>query len=80
MNNRIKELAEHAGIDTAQLQMYSGGFPREDLLILEDFAQLLIEEVCFDMINLHMDVKKINIIAKSWGLEPFTVSNDEQTN
>jgi hypothetical protein len=44
MNERIKELMIKAGINVDALKMYVGGFPREDLLVLEDFAELIVQE------------------------------------
>jgi hypothetical protein len=45
MNERIQLLALAAGINVEELtRPYPGGFPREDILVLEDFAQLLIED------------------------------------
>jgi hypothetical protein len=44
MNERILELMVKAGIKVDSLKMYPGGFPREDLLVLEDFAKLIIQE------------------------------------
>ena len=45
MNERIRELAEQAGFDVETLvRPYPGGFPREDMLALESFAQLIVEE------------------------------------
>ena len=44
MNERIVELMAKAGFDIEKLRMYPGGFPREDLLILQDFAELIIKE------------------------------------
>lgn len=45
MNERILELAEQAGFDVETLvRPYPGGFPREDMLALESFAQLIVEE------------------------------------
>jgi len=38
-----------AGIDVERLRMYPGGFPREDLLVLEDFAELIVRE-CADFV------------------------------
>jgi hypothetical protein len=34
-----------AGFDVEKIRMYPGGFPREDLIILEDFAKLIVEDV-----------------------------------
>jgi hypothetical protein len=45
MNERIRELAEQAGFDVeALVRPYPGGFPREDILALESFAELIIAE------------------------------------
>jgi len=49
MNDRILKLMAEAGFDVEKLRMYPGGWPREDLLILQDFAQLVVKEV-FDCI------------------------------
>jgi hypothetical protein len=45
MNERIKQLMAEAGYDIEALKMYPGGFPREDLLVLESFAQLIVNDV-----------------------------------
>jgi hypothetical protein len=45
MNERILELMTEAGFDVEKIRMYPGGFPREDLIILEDFAKLIVEDV-----------------------------------
>ena len=45
MNERIQELAEQAGFDVKRLmEPYPGGFPREDILALERFAELIVRE------------------------------------
>jgi hypothetical protein len=45
MNERIRELLEQAGFDVETLvRPYPGGFPREDMLALESFAQLIVQE------------------------------------
>ena len=45
MNERIKELAKQAGFDVKRLlEPYPGGFPREDFLALESFAELIVRE------------------------------------
>lgn len=43
MNPRFLELMAQAGVDVDKLRMYPGGFPREDLLVLEDFARLVVQ-------------------------------------
>ena len=44
MNERILELMTKAGFDVEKLRMYPGGWPREDLLVLQDFAELIVRE------------------------------------
>lgn len=66
MNPRIQELMTEAGIDVERLRMHPGGWPREDLLVLEDFAQLIVRECCDIFVELRtrpadlavLDVKK----------------------
>lgn len=49
MNERIKELALQAGFDVKRLlEPYPGGFPREDMLALESFVELIVRE-CADI-------------------------------
>jgi hypothetical protein len=50
MNERILNLMIEAGFDVEKLRMYPGGFPREDLLILEDFAKLVVRD-CAEIVN-----------------------------
>lgn len=45
MNERIQELMKQAGIDVELLRTYPGGWPRDDLLVLEDFAKLILEDI-----------------------------------
>ena len=50
MNARILELAAQAGFDVERLMApHPGGFPREDMLALEGFAELIVSKV-FDCI------------------------------
>jgi hypothetical protein len=62
MNERILELMVKAGFDVEKLRMYPGGFPREDLIILEDFAKLIAEE-CVE-------------VLLEWKNEPFPFDED----
>jgi hypothetical protein len=42
---KLDALAAQAGFDVARLRApYPGGFPREDMLALESFAELIVEE------------------------------------
>jgi hypothetical protein len=41
----VKDLAEQAGFDVKLLSApYPGGWPREDMLALESFAELIVRE------------------------------------
>ena len=51
MNERILELMTKAGFDVEKLRMYPGGWPREDLLVLQDFAELIVRECVQTLIN-----------------------------
>jgi len=56
MNERILELMTKAGFDVEKLRMYPGGWPREDLLVLQDFAELIVREcanICFSEADGH---------------------------
>lgn len=45
MNERIRALAEQAGFDVKRLLApHPGGFPRDDFLALESFAELIVRE------------------------------------
>lgn len=51
MNERIQKLAEQAGFDVKSLLApHPGGFPKEDFLALESFAQLIVTE-CINTVN-----------------------------
>ena len=63
MKERIKNLAEQAG-----LEMCSCGCDMPTRQTAK-FAEMLIQEVCFDMMNVHLDKNKISTVAKSWGVE-----------
>ena len=72
MNERILELMTKAGFDVEKLRMYPGGWPREDLLVLQDFAELIVQECirlcdqvdvvgadeCIDNIREHFGVRE----------------------
>ena len=62
MNKRIQDLAEQAGWDMGD---EVEGFNTR----LEKFAELLVQEVCWDMINSHLDKTKVNRVAKHWGID-----------
>ena len=51
MNERILELMTKAGFDVEKLRMYPGGWPREDLLVLQDFAELIVRECVQTLID-----------------------------
>ena len=42
---KLDDLASQAGFDVARLRApHPGGFPREDMLALESFAELIVKE------------------------------------
>jgi hypothetical protein len=52
MNKRILELAKQAGFDVKRIMaMHPGGFPRDDFLALESFAELIVKECCQKLEN-----------------------------
>ena len=52
---KLNALAAQAGFDVERLRApYPGGFPREDMLALESFAELIVKE-CADVANQHME-------------------------
>jgi len=50
-SNIVLTLAKQAGYDVDTMKKpYPGGFPKDDLQVLEDFAQLIIEH-CADLVQ-----------------------------
>jgi hypothetical protein len=48
---KLNALAAQAGFDVERLRApYPGGFPREDMLALESFAELIVRE-CVDTVS-----------------------------
>jgi endo-1,4-beta-mannosidase len=65
MNERIKKLAEQAGIHPANFE--SDADIKEPL---EKFAELLIREYSYDVMNLHgAKPERVQYAAKRWGVE-----------
>ena len=66
MNERIKQLAEQAGSTHKQnLGVYQ--FYTDEL---EKFAELLIREYSYDVMNLHgAKPERVQYAAKCWGVE-----------
>jgi hypothetical protein len=66
MNERIRELVRQAGLDDAD-------FPIEnwDNVPLAKFAQLIIEQLCYDIMVVcgESQVERIQYVAKDWGVE-----------
>ena len=55
---KLNILAAQAGFDVERLRApYPGGFPREDMLALESFAELIVKE-CADVANQHMELNE----------------------
>ena len=76
MNKRIKELAEQAG-GYPNYKAFQGHFlpPPPDYIDpatvdLEKFAELLIREYSYDVMNLHgAKPERVQYAAKCWGVE-----------
>lgn len=71
MNERIKELAGQAGFDVKRLLApHPGGFPRDDFLALESFAELIVKE-CADIsdASFHDGSAGYTAILKHFGVE-----------
>ena len=65
MNEKIKKLAEQAGSTHKQnLGVYQ--FYTDEL---EKFAELIIREYSYDVMNLTSMPKHVEIAAKHWGVE-----------
>ena len=65
MNERIRQLAEQAGSTHKQnLGVYQ--FYTDEL---EKFAELIIREYSYDVMNLTSMPKHVEIAAKHWGVE-----------
>ena len=77
MNKRIRELAEQADeyakkyVAECKHYGYQMEYNEFQTRFEEKFAELILTEVCFDMINSHIDMSKVNRIAQHWGLEKF---------
>lgn len=66
MNERIKELLQQAGPESADFPYDEFGIPSEQ----EKFAELLIEKVCYDIMNVHgASPEHIVLVAKHYGVE-----------
>jgi hypothetical protein len=63
MNERIRELAHEAGLPTYNPE----GIPTK----LEKFAQLIVERLCYDMMDVcgATQAERIQFVAKDWGVE-----------
>ena len=66
-----------AGFAVEKLRTYPGGWPREDLLVLEDFAKLIIKE-CSDIVADAVDHREpastyVDKINQHFGIEELPV-------
>ena len=65
MNERIKELAEHAGMHRDKFGMYfAGDKHNEDGVDLEKFAELIVRE-CMEVAN----IASADLIKEHFGVE-----------
>ena len=80
MNERIRDVAEQAGMqhnfmldDSSRdievfVTKYDGSVP--SIKNWEKFAELLIEKVCYDIMNVHgASPERIALVAKHYGVE-----------
>ena len=63
MNPRIRELADQAGFDAVSIVTFD---IKEDL---EKFAELIIQEYSYDVMNLTSMPDHVAFAAKKWGVE-----------
>jgi hypothetical protein len=65
MNERIRQLAEQAGIYKLNLS------DETEYWIMEKFAQLIVERLCYDMMDVcgATQAERIQFVAKDWGVE-----------
>ena len=62
---KLNALATQAGFDVERLRApYPGGFPREDMLALESFAELIVKE-CLQMADeFEIDVNRSGLVSR----------------
>jgi hypothetical protein len=66
---KLDSLASQAGFDVKRLRApHPGGFPREDILALESFAELIVLE-CMSTLHLHGYDDAMNQIKQQFGVE-----------
>jgi hypothetical protein len=63
MNERIKQLAEQAGIYKLNLS------DETEYWIIEKFAELIIREYSYDVMNLTAAPEHVAMAARHWGVE-----------
>ena len=77
---KLDALASQAGFDVDRLRApHPGGFPREDMLALESFAELIVRE-CAGLCDIN-DKEQGDILREHFGVEDRAVpilSADEQ--
>lgn len=76
MNERINELRLDAGIARIENQKWlcvldkESGMMIDPMIGIEKFAELLIEKVCYDIMNVHgASPEHIALVAKHYGVE-----------
>ena len=74
MNERIKELLAEAGFDVKRLlEPHPGGFPRDDILALESFAELIVRKCAKSADDWYQNHDKIHCDPMSYVLAHFGV-------
>jgi len=65
MNERIKELVKQSEV-VKEYKEFGAAFTKVDL---EKFAELIIETVCYDIMNLHgCDPERVQMVAWKFGV------------
>ena len=67
MNERINKLVKQCS-DTDLIESDDGGMYVQ-VFDTQKLAELIVQEVCWDMINSHLDKTRVNRVAKSWGVD-----------
>ncbi len=67
MNERVKELARMSGFTVDE----TGTFPEfAEKTRLDCFAELIVEAICYDIMNLHgCDPERVQMAARKFGVD-----------
>jgi hypothetical protein len=78
MNEKIKQLGKKAGLYMEN--QHPGGFPNEDLMIAENFAELIVRE-CISLFDGSREMKTVGLLSHTQVIEQITAhfGVEEQT-